>query len=431
MNLRRPAASGHRPIRIGIIGMGGYAGVHHVAVRGLETTGEARLVCTCDPGHATFADQAANWSLASRGVAIHGDYRAMLDAHAGELDVLAVPTPIPLHAEMHREGARRGLAVYLEKPPTLDPAELERMIAQDRSARVPTLVGFNFTGEDARRRLKRRLLEGEFGTPREAHLLGLWPRPDRYYLRNTWAGRLAGKDKRLILDSPVGNALSHHVHNILHWAGLGGIDHWAAPVAVRARLYRAHAIEGADTFLVSAETDSGVRVRIALSHACHGPHIHRETLVCENATIHYVTHDRAEVHWRHGRHERIPLPARDPQIENYRALFACLRGESARPPTTLEDCRAFVHLHALAYIGAGRIETFAPEQAPTVLDPGGSDTFYPVLDLATRCERFLAEGAWPWEEATAPAATPDRLHELDAVARDMVAARAAAAPAPV
>lgn len=405
------------PLRVGIIGMGGYAGRHHEALIALEAAGDGRLVATCDPGHAKFATQRANWKLDSRGVAVGDDYRRMLEEFGDRLDVLTVPTPIPLHAEMHRAGVERGLAVYLEKPPTLDPRELETMIETDRAARVPTLVGFNFIGEPERQALKRRLLAGEFGALRTASLLGLWPRPNTYYERNNWAGRLVGDDGRLILDSCVGNALSHHVHNLLHWAGVNGQDNWAAPTAVRARLLRAHAIQGADTFFLETATDQGVTLRIALSHACDGPHRHRETLVCERAIIHYVTNDRAEVRWNDGRVETILLSRGDAQVHGYGTLIAALRGEpGARPPTTLPDSRPFVHLHALAYVAAGHIDPFPADEVATVATPDGTGFFRVAKDILTHSERFLAEGVWPWGEP-APAAGPERLDELDAIAR--------------
>ena len=113
------------PIRVGIIGMGGYAARHHEALIPLEAAGEARLVCTCDPAPASFAAKSAEWKLSDRGVTIHDDYRKMLDRHAGELDVVTVPTPIPLHAEMHRAGVERGLATSRSRRPSI-PANSRR-----------------------------------------------------------------------------------------------------------------------------------------------------------------------------------------------------------------------------------------------------------------------------------------------------------------
>jgi hypothetical protein len=112
----------------------------------------------------------------------------MLGACHGELDYVATPTPIRLHAEMHAAITSFGIPAYVEKPPTLDYLELERMIAADSRARKSSLVGFNFIVEKTRLALKERLLSGEFGAIRGGTLSGLWPRPSGYFARNGWAG---------------------------------------------------------------------------------------------------------------------------------------------------------------------------------------------------------------------------------------------------
>jgi predicted dehydrogenase len=80
------------PIRIGIIGLGGYAGSHHDSVLKLEIQGHARLICTCDPQADAFTAQQAAHEFPRRGVKVFADYRAMLDACGHELDLLVVPT---------------------------------------------------------------------------------------------------------------------------------------------------------------------------------------------------------------------------------------------------------------------------------------------------------------------------------------------------
>src|SRR5687768_4212967 len=132
------------PLRIGIIGMGGFAGSHHHAVARLEERGHVKLVCTCDPALHSFAKEQQGWRFSGRGVQVFTDYRAMLEACHTKLDLVVIPTPIQLHAEMHAAATSLGLPTYLEKPPTLDYAELERMIQADTCARKASLVGFNF-----------------------------------------------------------------------------------------------------------------------------------------------------------------------------------------------------------------------------------------------------------------------------------------------
>ena len=410
------------PIRIGIVGMGGFAGWHHNTVAKLEERGQARLICTCDPAAASFAAQQQTWKFNERGVSVFPDYRTMLAACGSQLDLLVVPTPIQLHAEMHRAGVELGLPVYLEKPPTLDYLELEEMIVRDRSARKSSLVGFNFIIEKARLALKERILAGEFGAVRGATLVALWPRPADYFRRNSWAGRLT-MDDRVVLDSCFGNANAHFVHNLLFWVGGPELYSWAQPAAVRAELYRGHAIEGADTFFVEADTTSGVTMRFALSHACTGASTHAETILCEKATLRYIVGQHAEIKWHDGRTERITLSDFDGLAENHLDYYRYLRGESARPATLLTDTRPFVALNDLAHVSSGQIAPFPPALVTAVRDAKEQKDYVDVAGMQAAQENFLVRGTWPsaigWTRPLGAVVTPADLPRFRDTVRAM------------
>lgn len=383
------------PLRVGIIGMGGFAGVHQQTLLRLEALGQSRLVCTCDPMMEQFAEKQKQWQFAERGVQVFTDYRAMLDACGSELDLLVVPTPITLHAEMHRAGVELGIPVYLEKPPTLDPKELEAMIACDTKAKKATFVSFNFIIEKQRQSLKARLLAGEFGPLHEVRLHARWPRATSYFTRNDWAGRLIGPDGRLILDSCMGNAMAHFVHNLLYWAGTKGQMEWAALEQVRAELYRAHQIEGADTFLVQATTTEGISMRVALTHACVDNTCQIEELHCTNAVIRYVVGSHYEIIHTDGTVEREVVPPLDSVFDNHLRHHRYLRDELDRPATTLVDSRPFVHLNNLAYVSSGTITTFPADRTHLVCNPEDNADYYNVDGLADAMNTFLKTGSWP------------------------------------
>ena len=410
------------PVRIGIIGLGGFAGSHHQAIARLEERGEAKLICTCDPRVEAYAAEQQTWRFAERGVRVFPDYRAMLDACHRGLDYIVVPTPINLHAEMHAAATALGLSVYLEKPPTLDYAELERMIAADARARKPALVGFNFIIEKPRLALKARLLAGEFGAVRGATLSALWPRPASYFSRNNWAGRLL-MDDRVVLDSCLGNAMAHFVHNLLFWSGGPELFSWAQPAAVRAELYRAHAIEGADTFFVEADTTSGVNLRFALSHTGTGGGSHTETVTCDKATLRYIVGQFAEVRWTDGRVERITLDEFDGLAENHLDYYRYLRGESARPATLLTDTRPFVALNDLAYLSSGKIASFPPALVTAVCDAKEQKDYVNVAGMPAAQENFLLRGIWPstsgWTREPGAVVTPADLPRFRDTVRAM------------
>jgi predicted dehydrogenase len=398
--------------------MGGYAGWHHTTVARLEERGEVKLICTCDPHVTQFTTQQDQWKLAARGVQVFSDYQQMLDRCHADLDAVIVPTPIQLHAEMHAAAAAYGLPSYLEKPATLDYFELDQMIALDARLPKASLVGFNFIVERPRLALKQRILSGEFGAVRGATLTALWPRPVSYFQRNDWAGRLFF-DQKIVLDSCLGNALAHFVHNVLFWAGRGELYSWAQLAAVRAELYRAHDIEGADTFFVEADSTAGIPMRFALSHACAGASSQVEVVLCDQAMVRYVVGQHAEVRWTDGRSEKIPLGPFDGLEQNHLEYYRFLRGEVSRPATTLADSRPFVILNDLAYVSSEVISPVPKELVNGVRDEKEQKDYLDVTGLRATQEQFTLRGLWPgangWKRPPSEVATPadlPRFHEI-------------------
>lgn len=407
--------------------MGGFAGSHHHAIARLEDRGHARLICTCDPNLDAFRHEQATWRLAERGVRVHRDYRAMLDECHKELDMVVVPTPIQLHAEMHVAATSFGIPVYLEKPPTLDYAELERMITADARARKSSVVGFNFIIEPTRLQIKERLLANEFGAIRGATLSALWPRPASYFARNNWAGRLLAPDGRVVLDSCFGNAMAHFVHNLLFWTGGPELFTWARLAAVRAELYRAHRIEGADTFFVEADTAAGITLRFAVSHACTGTSTQAETILCDKAVLRYAVGQQLEIRWTDGRIEKVNLDPFDALIENHLDYFRYLRGESPRPATTLADSRPFVALNGLAHVSSGHITPIPSPLIGVVRDEKEQTDYLQVTGMAGAHEQFLTRGLWPgangWNREPAEVVTLSDLTHFHDVVRKMASER--------
>jgi predicted dehydrogenase len=417
----REARQETEPVRVAIFGMGGFAGAHHRAVHELERQGVCTLVATCDPRPDRHAALVERVSLATRGVHVYDNHLSLLERDGDNLEVVTLPTPLPLHAEMHADCARRGLAIYLEKPPTLDYTELGRMLGVEQGVQKLTNVGFNYISDPLRRSLKQRLMSDEFGAVRRVCFCGLWPRPASYYARTFWAGKLL-RGGRLVLDSCMGNAMSHYVHNVLHWAGHEGMDHWAEVSEVSAELYRAHDIESFDTAFVKATTTDGVELLLALSHACAGAESEREWVICEKATIHQDTRTR----WHIARADRS-----EPEIlerasmglrGNLAAYLAYVRGRTARPFTMLSDSRPFVELCDLALVAAQRIRQIPEEVTQHISEP--EEGCVAIRGLGDVVNRFFADGLYPSQQgviwgSAGGMATPADLPRLRSVAQAM------------
>jgi len=413
--------------------MGGFAQIHHRAVHALEKEGRCRLVATCDPAPEKFHDLTVQHEFAARGVAVHGHYLELLNAHAAELDLVTIPTPIPLHAEMHRACVERGHIAYLEKPPSLDLDEFARMLDIERSAPRPTIVGFQMMSDPVRRSIKRRLAAGEFGRVRRVSFLGLWPRTDVYYRRNGWAGRLL-LDGRLVLDSCFGNAMAHYLNNCCHWAADQAADAWQPVEALEAELYRAHPIEGADTVFARGRFAGDAELRLAMSHACAGTPRQREVVECERATIEYIRPDEVRLIRPGATPEALGGPAPELWRCSFSDAIDYVSGRSPRPGQQLAETAPFVRLNALIYVAAGRIHSLRPPYVAAGQGAKG-ETMVALAGLSEAAECLIRDGKFPSEQGVAWAARDDErsghpvresdLVQLRRVVEAMAAERAA------
>lgn len=144
----------HDPIRFGFIGFGRIAKNYHYL--SLKKNPRARVAAISDLRPAVLA---AGRRLGIP--AVYGDYREMLEKE--NLDAVLITTPPWHHREATEAAARRGLAVFCEKPmaPTLE--ECDAMLAACEQAQVPLYLGFIRRFDPGFERLRRAVLSGELG----------------------------------------------------------------------------------------------------------------------------------------------------------------------------------------------------------------------------------------------------------------------------
>jgi predicted dehydrogenase len=250
------------PVRVGLIGVTGYAlayfeGLTKLVAKGLVEWGAVTIINRDEATEqVTFFESA--------GIPIFSSYTEMLSQKGAELDWICVPTAIGWHARMTVDALKLGLPVLLEKPiaPTLQDVDIIQRA--ERASGKLVAIGYQYSYVDETWEIKRRLLEGEIGEIQRIDTLCLWPRPVSYYTRNYWSGRIHDGDS-WVLDSPLHNALSHLVNLVLFFAG-STMEGRADPCSVEAELYRGKPIESYDTVRTVAQLDTGIEAAITLSH---------------------------------------------------------------------------------------------------------------------------------------------------------------------
>ncbi len=258
-----PRSAESRP-RVALVGISGYGATHLAELLHLRDRGRLDLTA-CVAINAREHPETVH-ALTAGGCRMHEDYTAMLRAHAGQLELCCLPTPISCHAPMCVAALNAGANVLVEKPLAATLAEAGAIAAAEQRTGRFVAVGYQDIYQPETLSLKKALLTGKLGRIREIRVCAVRPRSLSYYRRNHWAGRIEAQGAA-VYDSPVNNAFAHSVNLALF---LAGTTHGASARVqkLRADLFRAQPIENFDTAVLHAELDSGAALKVYATHSC-------------------------------------------------------------------------------------------------------------------------------------------------------------------
>lgn len=251
------------PLRIGLIGVTGYAFAYLEGIEKLVESGRAVWTAVTIVNPQDAEEQVRHF--VDRGIPIYSDYAEMLDREKDNLDWVCIPTGIGWHTRMTVECLQRGLHVLVEKPLAATLQDVDVIQKAERSSGLKVGVGFQHLFLDHTWEIKERLLAGEIGAIERIDCIALWPRSCAYYERNSWGGELHDGGA-WVLDSPLQNGLSHLVNLILFWAG-ENIEERARLAELSAEMYRSKAITSFDTIRTVATMENGLEAAVILSHS--------------------------------------------------------------------------------------------------------------------------------------------------------------------
>ena len=276
------------PLKCAIIGCGGIAQVHAQVLSHLET---AQLTA--------FADvrlERAQALAQKFGGRAYDSLDALL-AREPDLQVLHLCTPHVFHTPMAAQGAARGMAVFTEKPPVIDPAQWETFRALGE--RIPIGVCFQNRWNPTTRLLHELLEDPSVGAVLGGRAFVTWHREAPYYTESGWRGALATEGGGVLINQSI-----HTLDLLGQFLGRAtGVD------ASLANHHLQGVIEVEDTF--EARIDFGGKPAIFFAttgHVTDSP-VQLE-VVCEHATLRLE--DREVTVFRpEADPERITLP---PQV---------------------------------------------------------------------------------------------------------------------
>ncbi len=273
-----------RVLRVGLIGLSGFASVHFQMIQRAVASGTVCLLGATVINQDDEVEKCEN--IRAAGGKIFDDYEEMFRALNGQLDFCFIPTGIHLHARMAIAAMEAGASVFLEKPAATTIQDVRAMQATERATGCFVAVGFQTIYAAETLWMKRAILDGRIGKIRSIKSMGLWPRDDAYYARNNWAGRLrAGED--WMLDSPFNNAIGHQL-NMICFLGGTEVEKSAELTGIQAELYQAHSIESADTACMRIETTSDFPLYFYATHSSSSTLDPEIVVEGEHGSIHWT-----------------------------------------------------------------------------------------------------------------------------------------------
>jgi predicted dehydrogenase len=353
-------------VRVILAGLGGYGHQYLGALLDQAEAFGVTLVAGVDPSPERCARLG---ELRTRGVPLFTSLEEALDRVPAELAVIS--TPIHFHSAQSCLAAERGLDVLCEKPLAATVAEARQMREAERKTGRFIAIGYDWSFSAAIQRLKADMRSGRFGRPLHFKTVVCWPRGEDYYGRNDWAGRLRTADGSWVCDSPVNNATSHQLHNMLYLLGPDR-EHSVQWTNITAELYRANPIETFDTAALRLQTSENVELLFLTSHAVAwylGPLIHYRF---EEADIVYdvrggLPHDAFVARFRDGSVASYGSP-NTPPLQKLREAAAAVR---TRAPLACAVEAATPHLRCVSALHrAAAVRPFPAEIVEWRGEPG-------------------------------------------------------------
>lgn len=230
-------------IRVGIVGCGNIAKIHIWALQQVEGT---RLVACTDCIIERARELANQFNLADK-INTYTSLSDMLDQE--NLDVIHICTPHYLHVPMAIEALKKGIHVFMEKPPAISCEQFEAL--QTTVSNSQQKIGFCFQNRYniTTKKLDEIVSSGLLGKVIGARAIVTWKRDEAYYTSTDWKGRWKTEGGGVLINQSI-----HTLDLLLRYMG--------KPTKVEASMQNHHTkpqVEVEDTVEAFLEFEDGKR----------------------------------------------------------------------------------------------------------------------------------------------------------------------------
>ncbi|MCX7390992.1 MAG: Gfo/Idh/MocA family oxidoreductase [Planctomycetota bacterium] len=257
-----------KPLTVGIVGTGWVAGAHIDAFRSIP---DCTIVAVSSRSLDKAKAKIATHSIA--GARAYDRYEDLLN-HDG-LDIVSICTPHPSHPAETIAAAKAGKHIVIEKPVSLDRANLEQMMAAVADAKVLTSVCFELRWIGLFKNIKAMMAQGLLGDlfyGETSYFHGLGP----------WYAQWAWNIKKEMGGSAMLTAGCHAIDALVWLVGSR-----VAEVSAMASTSKHNPLkfEYDPNTVALLQFESGVMGKVAASLECRQPYLFPVLLQGEKGTI--------------------------------------------------------------------------------------------------------------------------------------------------
>jgi len=198
-----------KPFKAGIIGCGTIFPMHAQSLKNIKAV---KLAAVCDIKKGRAASRAKQYRCN-----YYTNYKVMLCRE--RLDAVHICTPHYLHLPMVLEAAKRKTNILVEKPMGLNPAEAKKEIAAAKINNITLSTISQNRFNPGSQLVKKRIEDKSLGKLKAARLILSYHKPDSYYKKSDWKGRLSKEGGGVVIDQAI------HYLDILRWLVPSPIDY--------------------------------------------------------------------------------------------------------------------------------------------------------------------------------------------------------------